>query len=855
MSSTKRQSAALAEPPGRLRRRLPLLTAMLIAAAAALAFGWQTLNAGFIMGDDQRFVTDHYLVNHPSLDNAWTLLTIPHGDLYQPLPMLTFQINYALASKTPAGVSPLGFHLTNVLLHSINAMLVVLLASALTRRVLAGGLTGLLFATHPMAMETIAWTSGRMILLATLLSLVVLILAVRRPRTPGRKWSIAIGAAWLLSLASKVMPTVPIVAWLLDRTAHRERDRRGLWIYVALFAIGAVAVVAMSRLTQAEGFGDKQSTAYADAPKQLLLATGAYLEQYVVPTKLSPWTPPVGEITWTDPRLLRAAAEVAALLAVIALLRKRMPIASVGLGTFVLLLVPFLFASLARRLFVADRYMYLPMIGLHLAVVVLVMSVTCVIFRKPKPTTAGKSNEGRAAAIPVVALSVWWLYIGFNLAPVWNDTLSYARRVVECYPDDPDAHNELARAYLFADRAEDALKAARQAADRWPDNPRLAAQIGEAEMRLGDNVAALASFDMALNQSPKHTRTRYLRALALTSLGRTVDARIALTALIDDQPEFLPAYGALAQIERLDGDSDQLRETLRKALEINPYHRGNRLELAMLDYSQSRLKEAEQSLRLLVERDPDDTQALLNLGAVLAQLGRNIEAVKCYDRLIARKPSDTAARFNRGDLLVVLGQLGDAEQDFRAVLKSDPTNMDAATRLHQMLVASSRWSALQSLWSEVPAVNENAEELTCYAAWAKTLIAFERHEPLSAEAAGVVNRDTCMGWIAVYARLREHDEAGLALALDAMPDATAAIDQFERQKRVIMSAFEGLSVENRNSRAGLYVAARLFRYFSENTNAVRFLEVLKTGDDIWSQKAVELLSRIQSEQEQSLPDS
>lgn len=829
---------------------------MLIVAAVALAFGWRTLDAGFIMGDDQRFVTDHYLVNHPSLENARTLLTIPHGDLYQPVPMLSFQANYALASQTSTGVSPFGFHLTNVFLHAINAMLVVLLAAALTRRVTAGALTGLLFAAHPMAMETVAWVSGRMILLATFFSLIVLLLAVRRPRTAGQKWAIAIWFTWILSLASKVMPTIPVVAWLFDRSAHRERDRRGLWTYFALFVIGAAAVVAMSRLSQAEGFADVRKTGFADAPQQLLIAAGAYMEQYILPTKLSPWTPPANDVTWSDPRVYRAGLEVAAVLILIVLLRKRAPIVSVGLATFALLLAPFLFASLARRLFVADRYMYMPIIGLHLAVVVSLMSIVGMLSGRKARDAAATHSTGSAATIPVMALAGWWLFISLNLAPAWHDTISYARRVIECFPDHPDAHNELARAYLFADRPADALKAAQRAADRWPENPRLAAQIGEAEMRLGNNSAALSAFDMALKRTPEHTRTRYLRAVVLKALGRTVDARIALTALIEDQPSFLPAYGALAQIERADGDANALRETLRQALKINPYHRDNRFDLAMLDYSQGRFKEAEKSLRELVARDPADIQALLHLGATLAQMGRNIEAVKCYDRLLVQRPGEVAARFNRGDLLVVLGQVSDAEQDYRAILKSDPSNLDAAARIHQVLAASGRWSALRTLWSQFSPTAEISAEASCYAKWAETLIAFDRHEPLPAVAAGFVDRvdrDACTGWIAVYARLREQDESGVSVALDALEQTTAPVDQIDRQKRVILSAFESLSVEARNSRPGLYAGARLLQYFRDDATAIRFLEVLKAGDDAWSLKAGELMKAMQPEPAPSIP--
>lgn len=848
MPSRKRQSARLAEPQGNLRRRLPLILAMLVSGLAATAFGWRTLDAGFIMGDDQRFVTDHFLINHPSILNAWTLLTIPHGDLYQPIPMLSFQANYAAASHTTAGVSPFGFHLTNVILHAINAMLAVLLAAALSRRVLFSGLTGILFATHPMAMETVAWVSGRMILLATLFALIVLILAVRRPRAVSGMWGLSMTLSWIASLASKVLPTVPIVAYVFDRASHRAGDRKATWTYIALFAVGIASVGAMSILTHAEGFTSGMQANVSDAAKSLLLAASQYVDQYLVPTRLSPWSPPLQDVAWSDTRVIVAFAKIGLALAIMVMLRKRAPIVSSGVLAFALLLAPFLVASLARRLFVADRYMYLPMIGLHLAVVATIAGIVGRLRRHRNPPEPAVSRADWIAAVPIVALAAWWFTIAVNLAPVWQNTVTYAERVVECFPNEPDAHNELARALLFADRPADALSIAMGASSRWPENPRLIAQVGESQSRLGDHASALIAFDQALKASPDHTRTRYLRAVTLQALGRRDDALAAFRSLIKDQPEFLPAYGALARIYQDAGNTADRRSILQKALQINPHHRENTFELAMLDYTLGRLDEAERGLRRLVELNPADAPALLNLGAVLARMGRNIEAVRCYDRLLTANPRETAARFNRGDLLLALGQTSDAEQDYRVILKLDPSNLDAATRIHQLLVSEQRWQALRSLWEGIRRTSSAESPATeCYILWAQSLIAMDLHDPLPAAVSSLADNNACTAWIAVYVNLRTQDVAGLPDALDRIPELPVPADLLDNHRCIIMGAFEGLPMKARNSPAGLFVAARLMHYFHDTDNAIRFLEIVKDSEPPWSAKAGTLLLRLKGE--------
>ena len=214
-----------APDPGGRRPVCAAILILVLVAAAAFAFGWPTRHGEFISGDDYHFVVEHVFVNHPSLGHAWDLLTIVHGDLYQPLPMLSFQANYAMAGPDTSGrlpVSPFAFHLTNIVLHMLNAVLACLLAWRLTQRQGIGLLVGLMFACHPFALEPVAWISGRMILLATLFSLLMLLACINRREDGCGAWAWLAGICWLSALASKVMPGVPIAAAACDRNLHQR---------------------------------------------------------------------------------------------------------------------------------------------------------------------------------------------------------------------------------------------------------------------------------------------------------------------------------------------------------------------------------------------------------------------------------------------------------------------------------------------------------------------------------------------------------------------------------------------------------------------------------------------------------
>ena len=149
-------------------------------AVFALAFlmGFPTLRGSFVGGDDHRLVLNHVLVNHPSLAHAAKLFTIVHRDLYQPIPLLSFSLEFAVADVLGLFDEGLDggawiFHLTNVILHAINSVLVFFLVRALCRpdEDTAGArvatIAAALFAIHPLQVEVVAWVNGRMMLLSS----------------------------------------------------------------------------------------------------------------------------------------------------------------------------------------------------------------------------------------------------------------------------------------------------------------------------------------------------------------------------------------------------------------------------------------------------------------------------------------------------------------------------------------------------------------------------------------------------------------------------------------------------------------------------------------------------------------
>jgi len=812
------------EPTG-WQRWAPMALVLLFPITAAVAFAWPTLVAGFQMGDDQRFVTENVLVQYPSWDHAGEILTTPHGDLYQPVPLLSFQATNAIAGPA-TGAAPTAFahHLVNLILHAINAALAALVAMRLSRRAFVGVLVGIMFATHPLALETVAWVSGRMMLLATAFSLGLLVLATQRHDQPGFGWRISTILVWLMACASKVMPTVPLVAALFERAAQTNPRRRNWGLYGLLFVIGIAATVLMARLTSAAAFSFNEDKSVGQLAGTMLLAFGRYVENYVWPLNLSPWTPPLDAIDWTAPHTFLTALWLVALLVFAWSMRRRMPIATAGLWMFVLVLAPFLAAGLTRRLFVADRYMYMPMLGLHLFVVVLLGKLVTQVTGRDAVTT-----RRVLTALPILLLCGFWLKTAYALAPTWQSPVHFARRIVETHPNSVMAVNELARAYLHEQRPQDALTVIENAREGWPNEPRLAAQTGRAHALIGELNEAKTELANAVESMPQQAAVRYEFALVLDRLGDSVAAIYELQTILESHPSFLPAYRALALIHRAQGNRTAEANMLQQALKQNRFHRDNLFDLANIYLSQGDVSAAEPLLRRILRLHPNDEPALLNLGVVLSRTSRVVDAIKCYDQILARSPQTVSALLNRAALLRQINQPSSAESDLRTALKVESANVDVLLALHQVLFDQRDWRALIELW-EAPASGE-VLPAACIGDWMRTLEAIAQQSTIATPTS--TNTGICQLLLRMHLALYRNDGAAVRDLVENYIDSSSASDMnlSAPMRDVIARCLGTLPNEIRNGIPGLLTLAVVLDASGSTEQTVALLASIRTMPD------------------------
>ncbi|MBI4422882.1 MAG: glycosyltransferase family 39 protein [Elusimicrobia bacterium] len=343
------------EAPARLRSRLCFFL-----AAMTFAVFWAVLTHDFVNFDDQLYVI-HTALEHPRLDLAalrWAFTTV-HYDNWLPLTLLSHVADLQLF-----GLQPWGHHLTSLLLHAANVLLLFLALDRMTGDSWRSALAAAVFAVHPLQVEAVAWAAQRKTVLSACFSLLALRSYAGYVEAPSRRRYAAVAAAFAAALLAKASVLVlPGLLLLLDLWPLR-RAREG-WRALALeklplFALSAAsAAVALS----AAELKSLEELPLAWRAANALAALASYLRKAVWPSGLSAYYPHPGAgvgLAWAaGGALLLAAASVAAIR-----LRRDRPHLLAGWGWFLIGLGPMLGLTQVGPQAMADRYVYLPLIGL-----------------------------------------------------------------------------------------------------------------------------------------------------------------------------------------------------------------------------------------------------------------------------------------------------------------------------------------------------------------------------------------------------------------------------------------------------------------------------------------------------------
>ena len=496
----------------------PRVQAAVLVALASVTFAVyaRTLFCGFVYYDDGLYVFDNEFVrNGVTLAGLRHILTTGETGTWQPLALLSHTIDCQMY-----GLAAWGHHLTSIVFHAANAVLLAIALARLTGRFYLGAAVAATFALHPAHVESVAWIAERKDVLSTFFWVLCLIAYERYARRGGAARYAAVCALLALGLMAKPMlVTVPCVLLLLDYWPLRRMDRgvvRLLTEKAPLFALAA----ASSAITLIVQRHNQAIVSLENLPLDQRLANVAvsyvnYIALMVWPTGLA--------IDYPHPRdtltAVRIAASCAVLAAVtIALLaaRKRAPYALVGWSWYLGTLVPVIGFVHVGEQGMADRYTYVPSIGLAIAAVWSIAALVPAGHRSPAARAA-------TAAFLCVALPAWSLATWKQIAH-WRDTEALWVRAADVNPAHERAQRNLGAIYLDRGEWVRAVPRLEAAAQLNPSDPRTFHNLGYALLRIGNPGAALERFARAAQLDPSNADTRNSLGVCLLHLGRDAEA-------------------------------------------------------------------------------------------------------------------------------------------------------------------------------------------------------------------------------------------------------------------------------------------------------------------------------------------
>ena len=556
----------------RLRLQIALAAAV---AALTLALYAPVLGFEFVNYDDNVYVADnaHVASGWSAANAVWSLTAFENGN-WHPLTLMSHMMDVQLF-----GLNAHGHHGVNLALHAVNVLLLFALLAGSTGRPWAAVLAAALFAVHPLNLQTVAWISERKSLLSTAFWLAALLAHVRYRKDGSRRAYVMVVVFAALALAAKPMAvTLPLTLVLLDvwPLATRPHGRGPLWaryarelapIVALAFACGLLTIAA-----QKAGHALQTVTSYP-WPVRLANAVVAYvwyLVTMVWPGRLAVFYPhPMG--TLAAAKVASCAIVLAAITAVVVAKGRAFPPLATGWWWYAGTLLPVAGIVQVGSQAYADRYAYVPLIGIFVIVAELAARAAC---------GAPVWRRRLIGALCVVWIAALTLSTRAQL-PYWHDSVALFSRAIDVVPQNALAHNNLGMALVEQNEIGEALGHFHEAAEIAPWDTDARANEGNALRALGRPGEAAEAYAKALSQSPTDASLHYNLATALvdlsrfdeaaTHLGRAVTldpshvkARMLLGTLLVRQGRAEEALAQFVEVTRLDPGDARARGWVRR---------------------------------------------------------------------------------------------------------------------------------------------------------------------------------------------------------------------------------------------------------------------------------------------------
>jgi Flp pilus assembly protein TadD len=690
----------------------------------------QTIHHEFVNFDD-----DTYVYNNPEVKGglnsqaiAWAFTHV-HSSNWHPLTWLTHMLDCQWYHLDPAG-----HHLTNVLLHAATAILLFLVLWQITspRKALVSpanpgsankikftpasatalwgsAFVAAVFAVHPLRVESVAWVAERKDVLSGLFFMLTLgayARYARQPKSLGRYLTVALMLALALMSKSMVV-TLPFVLLLLDYwplrrvsgvrcqvsgarcqvpdhwpeglhltpdTWHLTPLSRLILEKIPLLLLCA-AVCAVTLISQQKAMS---SLPLLLRVENALVSSVLYLKQMFYPAGLAVLYPfPVAGIAlW---KIITAAILLLAISIGAVIARHKQPWFLVGWLWYLGMLAPVIGIVQVGAQARADRYTYLPQIGLTILLTWTIADVFAGWRHRRMVLGAAGAVVLGALMVSARKQTVYWR----NNESLWTHTLA-------CTSDNFIAHDNYGNALLDQGHVDESIPEFQLALQAKPDHAEAHYNLANALVRKGRTDEAIFHYQQALQLKPDDPKTHCNLGIAFLQKGNVDEAIVQLRRTVQLKPDDVAARNTLGNALFQKGNLDEAIAQFQMILRVNPEDVGALCNLGIALFQKGNTNEAVARLRKAVQLKPEEVVIRNNLGNLLLETGDLDAAISEFEKILRLQPDHVAARNSLGSALVKKGQLNEAISAFQKSLAGAPNSAETEFALASALLQAGR---------------------------------------------------------------------------------------------------------------------------------------------------------------------
>jgi tetratricopeptide (TPR) repeat protein len=663
--------------PVQVVRRVSPIWIYIALLAAIIAVYSQVATHEFLNYDDPDYVTanTHVQSGFTVAGFTWAFTSL-HAANWIPLTWLSCMLDCQLF-----GLRPGQHHLMSVAIHAISTLLLYAFLWRATSALWRSAFVAFAFALHPLHIESVAWLAERKDVLSALFWMLTLLayLKYTERKSLGR-YAVVVFAVACALMAKPMAITLPVALLLLDLWPLRRFEReRPVSLVIEKLPLVALAIgsATVTYLAQAGGgaISGVDQIPVLDRLSNALASYFIYLLKFAWPSNLAVFYPYPDSPQWA---LAAAGILTLAGFTTIAIRQFRArPYLTVGWLWYSITLIPVIGLVQVGLQAYADRYMYLPMIGLLIAIA---WSLRDWFERR------GWNQKALAASAAIVCVT--WSIVTYVDLDYWRNSVTLFEHTIQATDRNFIAYNNLGNAYADQGRSADALSNFQNAAAIRPQAPDIQENLGVALTALGRAEEAQPHLEQAIRIDPNFTRAHIHLALALMRQGKIADATNHYVTALQHEPDNPEAHyglgGILAQQGRMKEALPHFQEGIRYLLgkiTANPDSVEDRYNLGTIYGMMGRASDAIAQFSEVIRLRPDDAGARFNLGTALMSQNREREAADQFAMVVRLRPGYANGHLSLARSLASMGRVDEAASEYKETLRLDPNSVEARDRL------------------------------------------------------------------------------------------------------------------------------------------------------------------------------